>query len=261
MTIPFVFVSCENLNRSNIISDFEKAEEYRIWIIEKDINDEDSVYLEKKTFKSFDSNDRLINEGNFKFYYYKGNTGQIEKTKSVFTRDRNVNIYTEQYLYDQNGLLKCVLRIEDKTDTVKSFKYDKNKKLIESKTNYGKIVQEFENGLLKKKIEFEGADESRISEFKYDSLKRLIVENWIFSGNHRMKTRFEYNKRGKLQREIDSTYVQGDNPNQFIEFMTEYKYDSQDSITEIIELGRILSDTTFHVRGRKTFERKIEKKK
>ena len=73
-----------------------------------------------------------------------------------------------------------------------------------------------------------------------------------------MKTKFEYNEKGKLFREIDSSFNQGTNPNEFVEFMDEYKYDKNDSIIEIIILGRVLSESDFKVRGRKIFELKKE---
>ena len=93
-------MSCENVERSKLISEFENLEEYRVWITEKSIDEKDSVYHEKKSFKAFDSKDRLINQGNFKFYYYQDATNRIEKTTNVFVRDRNVHIYTEKYEYD-----------------------------------------------------------------------------------------------------------------------------------------------------------------
>ncbi len=259
LIISLFIVSCRHIESSSLISEFKKKEEYRIWLNTKSINKKDSVYHETKTFKSFDVNNRLINEGNYKFYYYEGESNSIKKTKSIFKNRLNVHFRTEIYDYNKKGLLQHIIKIGKSNDTIQSFRYNEKGDLIESKTDYRKITQEFENGLLKKKIEIETNTEPRISEFKYDSLKRLIIENWVFSGNHKMKTRFKY-KDNKLFQEIDSTYVQDGNPNQYIEFMTEYKYDKNDSISEIIKLGRIKSESIFKIRGRKIFERILDKK-
>ncbi|MBL1145875.1 MAG: hypothetical protein D8M25_13135 [Bacteroidetes bacterium] len=261
MTITLLFVSCENIERNKLISEFEDLESYRIWTIEKSINENDSVYHERRTFKAFDSNDRLINEGNFKFYYYQDETDRIGKTKNVFKRDRNVKIYTEQYEYDENGLLQNILRVGESIDTIKSYKYDESGNLIKSKTGNRIIIQEFEDGLLKKRIRTDGDAEPRISEFEYDSLNRPIVENWVFSGDHQMKTRFEYYGDGKLYRITDSSYAPGKSPNSIVESRDEFLYDEKDSISEIIQFGRIQSETTFYIRGRRTFERRVEKRK
>lgn len=261
MTIAVLLTSCESKERSNLISEFEDLEEYRVWITEKSLDEKDSVFHERKSFKVFDSKDRLINEGNYKFYYYQNGTDRIEKTANVFVRNRNVKNYTEQYEYDENGLLKYILRVGEIIDTIKSFKYDEYGNLIESKTEYGTVKQEFEDGLLKKRIKTEGDGETRISELKYDSLKRPLVENWVFSNDHRMKTRFEYYPDGKLYRKTDSSYASEKNPNVIVEFRQEYLYDKNDSVSEIIQLGRILSGTDFFVRGRKIYDRKLEKMK
>ena len=124
MTIPVLLISCENMERSNLISEFEDLEEYRVWVTEKSIDEKDSVYHERKTFKAFDSKDRLINQGNFKFYYYENGTDRIKKTTNVFVRDSNVKIYTEQYDYNENGLLKYILRVGENIDTIQSFRYN-----------------------------------------------------------------------------------------------------------------------------------------
>ena len=261
LIITILLTSCENIERSRLISEFEDLEEYRVWITERSIDEKDSVYHERKIFKAFDSKDRLINKGNLKFYYYQNGTDRIEKTMNVFVTDRNVKIYTEQYDYDGNGLLKYVLKVGDNIDTIQSFRYDENANLIQSKTGYRTITQEFEDELLKKRVKTEPNGEPRISEFEYDSLKRPIVENWLLSRNHRMKTRFEYSDDGKLFRKTDSSFVQGKSPNSIVEFRDEYLYDKNDSISEIIQLGRIQSRTDFFLRGRKTYIRKLEKKK
>ncbi len=87
------------------------------------------------------------------------------------------------------------------------------------------------------------------------------MENGVFSGDHQMKTRFEYYVDGKLYRETDSSYVPGKSPNSIVEFRDEYLYDKNDSISEIIQYGRVQSESDFYLRGRKTYDRELEKKK
>ena len=258
--ITLILNSCGNLEEDKLIAEFKAKESYRIWTTEKSLTKKDSIYSQRKSFKSYDSKNRLINVSNVQFYFYDNDSNRIEKTKSIYKRKGRgiAKIDTQNYHYNKNGLLSYITEKRENIDTIKSFKYDSDDNLIETKTNYRKITQEFENGILKKRIKIEGNAESRISEFKYDSLNRQIIENWIFSGNHRMKTKFEYNKNGNLIREIDSSFNQGTNPKEFVEFMTEYKYDQNDSIIEVIKLGRVLSETDFKVRGKTIFERKKE---
>ncbi|MFD2915408.1 hypothetical protein ACFS29_07130 [Psychroserpens luteus] len=243
-----------------MIAEFKAKESYRIWKTEKSLTKKDSVYYQRKSFKSYDSKNRLINISNFEFYYYNDNENRIEKTKSIYKREGKgtAKIDTQSYVYDKNGLLKYIIEKREKIDTIKSFKYDSEKNLIETKTNYRTINRVLENGLLKKKTLKEGGVESRVSEFDYDSLERPIIEHWVFSGNHRMKTRFDYYDSGKLFRETDSTFVQGTNPNEQIESRTEYKYDKNDSVVEIIKLGRVLGESDFKVREKKIIEWKKE---
>ena len=263
LTITFlslILTSCGNLEEDKLIAEFKEKESYRIWKTEKSLTKKDSVYSQRKSFKSYDSKNRLINISNVDFYFYNDNENRIEKTKSIYKREGKGKAFidTQNYEYDKNGLLKYITEKREKIDTLVSFKYDSEKNLIETKTNFRTITQEFENGVMKKRIEKDRNAEPKISEFYYDSLNRPKLENWIFSGNHRMKTKFEYNGKGKLFREIDSSFNQGTNPNELVEFMDEYKYDKNDSIIEIIRLGRVLSESDFKVRGRKIFQWKKE---
>lgn len=263
LTITFlslILTSCGNLEEAKLIAEFKAKESYRIWKTEKYLTKKDSIYSQRKSFKSYDSKNRLINISNVQFYFYNDKKNQIEKTKSIYKREGKgiAKIDTQNYLYNKNGLLSCITEKRKKIDTIKSFKYDSENNLIEIKTNYRNVTQEFENGIIKKRIKIEGNSKPRISEFDYDSLNRPIIENWVFSGNHRMKTKFEYNEKGKLYREIDSSFNQGTNPKELVEFMDEYKYDKNDSIIEITRLGRVLSESDFKIRGRKIFEWKKE---
>jgi len=263
LTISFltlILTSCGNLEGDKLIAEFKTKESYRIWTVEKSLTKNDSIYSERKLFKSYDSENRLININNVKFYFYNNKENRIKKTKTIYRREGKgtAKINTQNYLYNENRLLEYITEKHEKVDTIKSFKYDSEKNLIETQTNFRTVTQEFQNGVVKKRIVTERNTEPKISEFQYDSLKRLIIENWVFGGNQRMKTKFEYNENGKLFKEIDSSSNQGTNPNEFVEFMTEYKYDKNDSIIEIIKLGRVLSESDFKVREKKLFERKKE---
>lgn len=257
--LTLILTSCGNLEEDKLIAEFKGKESYRIWTIEKSLTKNDSIYAERKSFKSYDSQNRLINENDVEFYFYD-DKNKIEKTESINKRNgsRKVKINAQNYVYDENGLLEYIIEKCEKIDTIKSFKYDSEKNLIETKTNFKTIIQEFESGVMRKRIEMDKDGETKISEFYYDSLNRPKLENWIFSGNQRMKTKFEYNEKSKLFREIDSSFNQGTNPNEFVEFMTEYKYDKNDSIIEIIKLGRVLSESDFKVRGRTVLARERE---
>ena len=68
-----------------------------------------------------------------------------------------------------------------------------------------------------------------------------------------MRTYHKYNSNNKLFSERDSSYSKVTNPNQFIEFLTEYYYDKNDSIIEIRKLGRIYSEKNFKIRGKTKF--------
>ncbi len=258
--LTLILNSCGNLEGDKLIAEFKAKESYRIWKTEKSTTKKDSVYSERKSFKSYDAKDRLINVSNVRFYFYNNENNRIEKRKSIYRREGKgtAKIDTQNYFYNKNGLLEYIIEKREKIDTLKSFKYDSEKNLIETKTNFRTVTQEFKNGTLKKRIVAERNSEPKISEFNYDSLNRPKIENWVFSGNQRMKTKFEYNEKGKLYKEIDSSFNQGTNPNEFVEFMTEYKYDRNDSIIEIKKLGRVLSGTDFEIRGKTLIEWKKE---
>jgi hypothetical protein len=264
LTISVLLISCdpaENMERQRLISEFSEMEEYRVWITEKSLNHRDSVIHERKTFDAFDSKNRLINQWNYRFIHYQDSTDRIEKIINVYGRDGYINIHTERYDYGENGLLKNILRGGEKIDTIASYEYDENGNQIKSTTKYMTIEQEFEEGHLKRRVRTDRDTKPRISEFEYDSLKRPIVENWVFGDNHQMKTTFEYYEDGKLFLETDSSYTSGSIPNSIVEFRDKYLYDMNDSISEIIKLGRVQGEKDFHIRAKRSFERQVEKRK
>ncbi len=115
------------------------------------------------------------------------------------------------------------------------------------------INYEYLNGKISKKTIFEDNEISRISEYKYDKLNRIETEDWVFSGTNRMRTYYKYNSKNKLFSERDSSFSNVINPNEYVEFLTEYYYDKNDSIIEIRKSGRIHSENEFKIRGKTKF--------
>ncbi len=69
-----------------------------------------------------------------------------------------------------------------------------------------------------------------------------------------MKTYYKYNSNNKLFSKRDSSFSTVTNPNQYIEFLTEYYYDKNDSLIEIRKLGRIYTEKEFKIRGKTKFK-------
>ncbi len=147
-----------------------------------------------------------------------------------------------------------ILKIGETVDTIQKFKYNENNQMLLSKTDFKEIDLKYENGKLSERVSKEKNSNPRISNFIYNEKGRLEIENWVFGSNQKMKTTFKYDEKNRLISEIDSSFEKRTNPNSFIEFRTDYKYNSNDSIIEKISLGRILSETEFKNRGRTIYE-------
>lgn len=245
--------SSQIVEEIGIIKEFNKKEKFRVWKTEKSYNKIDSMYSERKSFTAFDSLNRIINKNNSVFYRYNSDN-QIATEHTVYRRNRIVRIMDKEYKYDRNGNLEMILRIGETIDTIQTFKYNENNQILLSKTDFREIDFKYENGKLSEKVSKENNSNPRISNYIYDKEGRLKIENWVFGDNHSMKTTFKYDERNRLISEIDSSFEQRTNPNTFIEFRTDYKYNMNDSIIEKISLGRILSETDFKNRGRTTYE-------
>jgi hypothetical protein len=258
LIIVTIFSSCGRFEEVNLIRDFKSKEDFRIHKTESHISKSDSVYRQIEYIKCFDNKGRLINESNYRFYYYDS-LDRVEKTVVIFKRAENpfVKFRKYNYQYDSIGNLLYILNLENELDTIDYFIYDSLGRLIESDNGYRNESFYYLNDKLIKKVKKENNEISRVSDFIYDSIGRLKIENWVFSGNHRMKTRFEYYPDGKLFREIDSSFNTGNHPNTYVEFMDEYHYNESDSISEIIKLGRVKSESDFKIRGRIRYEYNI----
>ncbi|QLC65927.1 hypothetical protein LPB248_06410 [Flavobacterium sp. LPB0248] len=69
-----------------------------------------------------------------------------------------------------------------------------------------------------------------------------------------MRSYYKYYPNNKLFSKRDSSYSKITNPNQYVEFLTEYYYDNKDSIKEIRNLGRVSCEKDFKLRGKAKFE-------
>jgi len=215
------------------------------------LDEKGSVNFERRYFTAFDSLDRVINKDNSIFYSYDTKGNLIEE-KSIYHRDRMTKVTTYQYQYNQDGKLDMVIRIADPIDTIQTVFYSANNQIRESITPYGItsnriVTYEYEDKAIFKKTIKEGDPYRRISNYVYDSLGKVIIENWVFSDSNRMKTTFHYDSQNRLITETDSSY-KSSNPMVYEEFKSEYKYNSNDSITEIIKYGRDMSEDTFRYR-------------
>ena len=245
--------SSQIVEEIGIIKEFKQKEKFRVWKTEKSYNKIDSMYSERKSFTVFDSLNRIINKNNSVFYRYNSDN-QITIEHTLYRRDRIVKIMDKEYKYDTNGNLEMILRIGETIDTFQTFKYNENSQILLSKTDFREIDYKYESGKLSEKFSKENNSNPRISNYIYDEEGKLKIKNWVFGDNHKMKTTFEYDEKNRLISEIDSSFEKRTNPNTFIEFRTDYKYNSNDSIIEKISLGRILSETEFKNRGRTTYE-------
>jgi hypothetical protein len=253
-----IIVGCsapQNIEELQLLQEFEKIESYRVWTTKKGFNDRDSMYLKERCFIAFDSLNRIINKNDHTFYYYDANDRIIER-KSIYRREDRVKILTDVYHYDSIGNLIVIIANEPPADTVRKFQYNEYNQVIRGGSRYYHTTYEYEyraDQLIKKVVK-DNYYIRRSSEYVYDSIGRIATEHWFFGDDHRMKTTFEYDDKSRLIVEIDSSCTNHDSPNTYIEFKTVYQYNSKDSIIEITDYGRILSENEFRFSGRTTFE-------
>ena len=238
-----------------LISEYKLKEQHRISKTEYSYNKRDSLYSDRTTFKSYDSKNRLINENNSLFYNYN-ELDNIDKEISIYRRDRIVKVDTTKYVYDKNQNLKHKIRLSDPLDTLTTNDYNSKGKLMKSDKSFITELFEYDGDKLIKKTTITRGVESRISNFTYDSLGRLSIDNWVFSGENKMKTKYTYDTNSRLITEVDSSLNLKSNPKSYVEFKTEYKYNEIDSIIEIRELGRVQSEKDFKYRSKTIIEYK-----
>ena len=249
-------ISCGNFEENNLLEYSEKNKSYQITKTVKHFNEKDSLIGKvNSSISVYDSKNRLININNNYFYFYDS-IDRLSETKLVYRREgkgRISRIIIHKYFYDQNKNLVNITDNTEKKDTLKSLKYDKFGNLESEIGIREKIDYQYSNSKLSKKTIIENNKISKISEYKYDNFNRIETEDWVFSGTNRMKTYYKYYSNNKLFSERDSSYSKVTNPNQFIEFLTEYYYDKNDSIIEIRDLGRISCEREFKIRGKRKF--------
>ena len=232
----------------------EKNKSYEIEVFEKHFDEKDSLLSQKIKLMVFDRKNRLINENNSIFYFYNSKN-KINEVKSIYRRGLKTSILEYDYLYDKNGNLKFIIY---NNDTIQYFLYDKYNQLIEKGNRVSKFKTTFKRNdkNIIEETEYENGGIAKHSKFKYDSKQNKIINNWVFNRDQQMKTYYKYNTKNKLISERDSCITTFGNPNEFVEFLTEYYYDKNDSISEKRELGRVLSEKEMKLRGSTKFEYK-----
>lgn len=253
----FNFISCRNIEEHNLLKYSEENKSYEIIKIEKNLNEKDSlIRKERNSVFVYNSKNKLINVNNNYFYFYNPN-GKISETKSIYKREGKgniVNITKNKYLYNEKGNLIKIVNPEENENVIKTLKYDKFGNLISEVGLRETINYEYLKGKIVKKTILENNEISKISNYKYDKWNRILTEDWVFSETNLMKTYYKYYPNNKLFSKRDSSYSKVTNPNQYVEFLTEYYYDKKDSIIEIRDLGRVASEKDFKIRCKTKFE-------
>lgn len=249
-------ISCGNLEEHNLLESSEKNKSYQITKTENHFDEKDSL-IGKKTYlvSIYDSKNNIINTNNNKFYFYDS-SNKLTETKSVYKREGKgiiSKIINHKYHYDKKGNLIKITDNSEKEEIIKRFKYD-NYGNLESEIGMRETINyQYLNAKISKKTITEDNEISKISEYKYDKFNRIDSENWVFSGANRMKTYYKYYSNNKLFSKRDSSLSKVTNPNQYVEFLTEYYYDNNDSIVEIRKLGRVDRGKEFKIRGKTKF--------
>ena len=233
-----------------------KNKSYQITKTENNLNEKDSTIRKvNNQINVYDSKNNLINSNNITFYFYNSQN-KLSETKSVYKREGKgliSKILKRKYLYDKSGNLIKIIDNTENEEIIKKLNYDKFGNLKSEIGLRETINYEYLNGNVSKKTVIEENEISKISQYKYDKLNRIETEDWVFSGTNRMKTYYKYNSNNKLFSERDSSYSKVTDPNQYIEFLTEYYYDKNDSLIEIRKLGRVYAEKEFKIRGKTKF--------
>lgn len=255
--------SCVKQEENNLLDYSDQNKSYQIIKIEKVFNKNDSLIRQRSYFSLYDSTNRLINSDNTSFYFYNPNNN-LSEVKTINKRNgtgRIREIIKYKYVYNQNNNLIKIIEVINNEKTIKTLEYDKSGNLkFETGDPESMVCEtinyEYLNGKISKKTILEQKEISKVSEYKYDKLNQVTIEDWVFSGTNRMRTYYKYYKNNKLCSERDSSYSKITNPDQYVEFLTEYYYDKNDSIIEIRKLGRIAREKEFKVREKTKFEYK-----
>ncbi|MGR3853804.1 hypothetical protein [Chryseobacterium indologenes] len=235
-------------------SDKNKKYEFEIW--ERNYGQNDSLDFVKTYFRVINSENQIINKNNTEFLFYN-NQHKIDELISVYHRGWRTHILSYKYLYTTNGKLNFVIQRDDnKTDTIEHYLYNHFNQLIEKRNGLYKVKYTYEKDKLIEVTEFENDEVSKHSKFIYDDRRNKSIENWVFSGDQKMRTYFKYNSKNKLISKRDSSITVHGNPNEYVEFLTRYQYNHNDSLVEEKNFGRVLSEKDFKYRGKTTYEYK-----
>lgn len=256
MILMFNLISCGNFEENNLLEYSAKNKYYQITKIETNLNEKDSIIRkEANQIKVYDLKNRLINSNDITFYFYNSKN-KISETKSIYKREgkgRISKIIKQKYFYDENENLIKITDNTEKEEIVKELKYDEYGNLESEIGRHETINYKYSNGKISNKTIIENNEISKSSKYKYGKLNKIETEDWVFSGTNRMKTYYKYNSNNKLFSKRDSSYSKVTNPNQYVEFLTEYYYNKNDSIIEIRKLGRVHNEKEFKIRGKIKF--------
>ncbi|KAA0126953.1 hypothetical protein FY557_15250 [Chryseobacterium sp. SN22] len=176
--------------------------------------------------------------------------------KFVYRRGGRINILTDQYIYDRKQNLRFVTYQFRDIDTIKIYAYNKFNQLIREEYPLRKsfIHYKYRNGRISEATKIENGTISKHSEFVYDQNGNKSIENWVFKGDQKMRTYFKFNAKHQLISKRDSCITTFGNPNEYVEFLNQYVYNKNDSLTEKRKYDRVLSENHFQYRGKMTYE-------
>lgn len=254
--------SCTTIEEEKLLDYSNENTSYQITKVEEKFTGDDSLIRKTESLRFYDSKNRLINSDNNSFYFYNQNN-KLSEIIMLYRREgkgRIRGIEKQKYIYNANNHLVKIIDVSNKERTVKTLAYDAFGNLT-SETNgpemfSHEINYEYSNGKVSRKTIHENNKISRVSQYKYDKLGRIIIEDWVFDETRQMRTYYTYHKNNKLYSERDSGYYKTTNPNQQIESLIEYYYDKNDSIIEIRKLDRSASEKEFKIRLKTKFEYK-----
>jgi hypothetical protein len=198
----------------------------------------------------YDSKNRLINKNDNTFFFYD-EYGKLIQEKQIYRREGKgiPKIIIQDYFYNSKGKLTNVIADFDGVkDTIRNLKYNSLNQLIEDSNSFKKTTYIYDRQFLIKSI-YEDRNVTDSVTYQYDQYGKRISYLRYFS-RQKVKTYFVYGNNGKIKSERDSVINQGKNPHEYVEFLREFTYDKNDSLTEIRHSGRVLSEKEFQSRGR-----------
>lgn len=249
------FISCkEDIEELQLLKYSAENKKYKIEIIEREFNESDSLNLKNRHFKIFNSQNQVINENNTKFLFYN-DQNEIIETKSLYHRGWKTNILINKYSYgEERNLILITTSFNNNIDTIQIYKYNSLNQLIEKKQGDLKVQYKYNKNKLFEIVEFKDEEISKHSKFTYDAKGNRIIEDWTFNNNQKMRTYFTYNSKSKLVNKRDSSITTFGITNEYVEFLSRYYYDINDSLIAKKNFGRVLNEKEFKYRGKTSYE-------